>query len=129
MLLEVINGPWSNTYLHFESEEGTSVFCHKHSNKQLQMNGVIFIVHPAKGNTGDVVKYAHKEISFAGSPAAMPARAAAMSAGAAPAPTPAAAHSSEWVASTKRALISIDLEIRDLNRRRKLLRKALKRRE
>ncbi|CAO0798069.1 unnamed protein product [Mucor circinelloides] len=114
MLLEVINGPWSNAYLHFATTESASVVFHQQKNQQLIINGVAFSIQAAKHQNGDTVKYVFKQISFTGSSAAAPA--------------PAAAYSSEWVASTKRALISIDYKIRDLKRRRKLLRKALERR-
>ncbi|KAG1077734.1 hypothetical protein G6F42_024651 [Rhizopus arrhizus] len=117
MLLEVINGPCSNAYLHFATTESASVVFHQQKNQQLIINGVAFSIQAAKHQNGDTVKYVFKQISFTGSSAA------------AAAPAPAAAYSSEWVASTKRALISIDYEIRDLKRRRKLLRKkALERR-
>jgi len=101
--------------LHFATTESASVVFHQQKNQQLIINGVAFSIQAAKHQNGDTVKYVFKQISFTGSSAAAPA--------------PAAAYSSEWVASTKRALISIDYEIRDLKRRRKLLRKkALERR-
>ncbi|EPB83201.1 hypothetical protein HMPREF1544_10049 [Mucor circinelloides 1006PhL] len=112
MLLEVINGPWSNAYLHFATAESASVFFHQHKNEQLILNDAVFSVQEAKYRNGEKVKYAFKQINFTGSSAAAPA--------------PAAAHSIEWVASTKRALISIDNEIRELKRRRKYLKKALR---
>ncbi|KAL7329370.1 hypothetical protein PS15p_207480 [Mucor circinelloides] len=135
MLLEVIKGPWSNAYLHFATKESASVFFHQYNNKELIINGV---------------KYAFKQINFSGLSAAatptptnttavstaapapvaaIPVRApvAAPVAAAATAPTAAAAHSSEWVSNAKRALVSLNDEIRELKKRRKYLKKALRR--
>ncbi|EPB83200.1 hypothetical protein HMPREF1544_10048 [Mucor circinelloides 1006PhL] len=145
MLTEVFKAPCStNTaYLHFATAEGASVFFHRYYNKQLIINDVVFSVQAAKYPNRHKVKYAFKQINFTGSSAASastntnatavsaagPAAVSALSAAAAisvRAPAPAAAHSSDWVTNTKRALILIDDEIRDLKRRRKYLRKALK---
>ncbi|EPB80955.1 hypothetical protein HMPREF1544_12353, partial [Mucor circinelloides 1006PhL] len=91
MLAEVLKTPWSSSaYLHFATDESASVFYNKYVNNQLVVNDTIFKVEATKYRTGEAVKYLFKELNFAASSAAS-----------APA---AAAHSSEWVASTKRAL-------------------------
>ncbi|KAL7313942.1 hypothetical protein PS15m_007616 [Mucor circinelloides] len=143
MLLEVIKGPWSNAYPHFGSAESASVFHNKYCNQHLILNDATFTVHPTQYPSGEEVKYLYKEINFTGSSAivaltntsstsvsvAVPAAAATPTAttSAAPAPAPALAATISVRDAAARVAAHSNDEIRDLKRRRKYLKKALKR--